>query len=257
MDGNGVDRGLAAGFEIESAASVRTRFGRLGAYLFLGASVLVPPSLLAIQPYVEASEQGIELAVYGITALGLITGLCLLLAPWQRLDDRWLHFAPLFGVPQILVANLITHGHSSFFYVLVVGYAALVFRSRGVVAGYVGFVWLAMFVPLALTPDDNAVTLGVGLVGAPTLAALALMTVLLREQAERRQLAYHELAWRTIRASSSMLRTERERDALDALADELMESDRESRASTIRLEPRWSRFPEEALVEEALADEPV
>ena len=59
------------------------------------------------------------------------------------------------------------HGHSEFFYVLVVGYAALVFRSRRVVAAYVPYVSAAMFLPPLLTPADNAVTLGNGLVAAP------------------------------------------------------------------------------------------
>jgi hypothetical protein len=165
------------------------------------------------------------------------------MAPWQRLGARWLHLGPILGVAQILAANVIAHGHSEFFYVLVVGYAALVFRSRRVVAAYVLYVSAAMFLPLLLTPADNAVTLGNGLVAAPATVALAAMIVALREQVERSQYAYHELAWRTIRASSGMLRAERERDALDALADELMETNRENRESSIALATRRSRRP--------------
>jgi hypothetical protein len=248
---------MTGGFESQSAASVRRRYGRLAGALFVGASLLIPPSLLAIQPYVDASQRGIQVGIYGIAVAGLITGIWLLRAPWERLSDRWLHFGPAMAIPQILMANLITHGHSNFFYVLIVGYAALVFRSRKVVAAYVLCVWAAMFLPLLIRPEDNGVTMGVGLVGAPTIAALALMTVALREQVERSRHAYHELAWRTIQASGAMLRTESDRDALDSLAAELIERDRESQESPIALEPRWTRrfdpsvVPEPSVVQES------
>jgi hypothetical protein len=233
--------GDGAGIEVESAASVRRRLGLLSGYFFLGAMLLWPPSLLVVRSYTDASQANIELGVFVLTAVGVGVGVFLILAPWERLSDRWLHLGPTVAVPQILIGNLITDGHAQFFYLLVVGYTALVFTRRRVVSAYVAAVIVAMFLPVVLAPQDNAVTLGQGIVAAPTVAALAAMIFALRGLIVRSQHAYHELAWRTAETSGRMLRHEDERNALDALAQELRARDRESMESPIALEPRRTR----------------
>jgi hypothetical protein len=247
---------MTGGFESQSASSVRRRYGRLAGLLYIGGAIVLPPSLMLVQPYLD-EKSGVGPGIWALSALSLAIGIGLVFADWDRLSDRWLHFAPAAAIPQILIANLISDGHSNFYYVLGIGYVALVFRSRRLVVAYVAAIWVAMFAPLVLEPSDNGVTLGVGLIAAPTVAALAAMTVVLREQFERARHSYHELAWRTIQASGEMLRTERDRDALEALADELRERDRETQESAIALEPRiWRRRFEAKTGDEELAEAP-
>lgn len=196
---------------------------------------------MVIEPYVDPSMRGIDPWVWWLTLIGVVTGLALFFAPWQRLSDGWLHIAPAVALPQIVAGNVLSHGHSNYFYVLAVGFLAFVFRSRRVVAAYVAATWLAIFSPLLLTSSDHAVTLGIGLIAAPTVATVAVVIALLREQVERSQHAYNELASQAIRLSSGMLRTEADRADLAALADTLIARDEETSHSPIALEPRWTR----------------
>src|SRR5439155_24397519 len=83
-----------------SRDSLRRAHGRLAGFLFIATATLSVPAGLVIDPPPPAASYLLSLAV------GII-GVALLLAPWERMGDRWLHVVTLTGTAAVTASLIV------------------------------------------------------------------------------------------------------------------------------------------------------
>jgi diguanylate cyclase (GGDEF)-like protein len=168
----------------------RRTAGRLGGALFCAAAAVSLPSALTLDPRPPVW-------VYALIGLAFAVGGVCLRLPWERLPVRTLHLLPLSGTLMVTVGIAGVEGHDTIYvwlYVMTVIVVAYSFRSRAVIAAYLGLICASTALPL-LDPAANADdTLRNLLVSLPSLTIAAAAVTFLRERLEADQTAYERLA---------------------------------------------------------------
>jgi len=168
----------------------RRSAGRLGGALFCAGAAVSLASALTL-------DSRPPTWVFALIGLALAAGLVSLRLPWERLPQAALHLLPLSGTLMVTAAIAGTEGGDTiytWFYVMTVIMVAYSFRSRVVIAAYLGLVCASSATPLldpAASVEDTLQNL---LVSLPSLVIAAAAVTYLRERLEARRSAYEQLA---------------------------------------------------------------
>lgn len=165
----------------ENDAAGRRAIGRIAGVLFsVGGLATVPAYRLMEHPTPPAAVNLLPLVAF-------VSGIVCFAVPWDRMRGTWLHLVPTLGTIEIGVSvwALGPHGNVvSFFYVLVVVFAALAFRKRTSVTAHVVFASAVLAAPILYMPESARDNLVRTLVALPTLVVAAGVVVFLRERLE-------------------------------------------------------------------------
>jgi hypothetical protein len=214
----GPDRGVD-GLTDETAAfgrlgpEDRRRLGRMGGALFLAGSAFSFPAGLALDPLPAATSHLLGTG-------GIVTGVALLLAPWERMPSRWLHTLIVLGIAETAAAVLIFSDDFAFYYVVVAIYAAYMVRDRRVLAAYMSLLLLALLAPIAYDEGNARVQAHHVLVTIPVLSIAAAIVLYLRDSLEERERRYRRFAYEAV-ALAIRIRGSGRRRTGSAAADEL------------------------------------
>jgi diguanylate cyclase (GGDEF)-like protein len=160
---------------------------RLAGVLFIGGALSTLPALFVL-------EQPVEPWVYGLTAMGVLSGIICLTLPWERLDERWLGVVPFLATIQIAVAVAATHYVFTYLYFFVALYVALVFPSPRQMAPYLLFIAAALLVPFIYESEPVRRTMLWILAVAPGVMFLAVVVGRLTANLEASREAYRRLS---------------------------------------------------------------
>lgn len=184
-----------------SSLDYRVLCGRLAGWLVLSGVVISVPSALL-------SEPGSPPTDFILTALGLVTGVALLRAPWERSGPRVLHGVAAVATLETILAIAVFDSLYAYFYPLIMVYVAFVFTSRREVLFHFLIIAAALFVPLVYGPsnDDRSNLFWASFV-LPVVATSGLMVTVLREQLDRNARDVRELAGEASATTAAILRS--------------------------------------------------
>ncbi len=165
----------------------RRRLGRLGAALMIFGSVLSLPAGLVLAPAHPLED-------HLIAGAGIATGLMFYRAPWERMQDWWLHLVPLFGTVAIACGVAVFSDDYAFYYVLVAIYAAYALRDVRAMVVYATVLMVALLAPLVYAEGTFREQAHHILVAIPALLIAAATVGYLRATLESRERQYREFA---------------------------------------------------------------
>ena len=165
----------------------RRRLGRLAGILMIVGALVSLPARLVLEPTPEAYEHLIGLG-------SALSGVALLLAPWERISANWLHVGMIVATLEIASAVAVFSDDYAFFLVLVAMFVAYVIRDRTVLLAYALFLVLALLAPLAYADADLTEQAHHILVALPVLVIAAAIVRYLRDTLERRERQYRGFA---------------------------------------------------------------
>jgi hypothetical protein len=172
-------------------------YGTLAGYGFIGVSLLSLPSTRLLDP--PPSPEA-----YFLTLAGLLTGLCCLAVPWERIDPRWLHALGVIATAETAATVAVFGPPYVAFYFLIavlIAYVSPDVRSIGL---QVGLIVVALFGAALWGPDDPRAALNVALVTAPILLLAVGLFGYLRLKMVSDRRAYHRFAEQTLVLASQI-----------------------------------------------------
>lgn len=197
----------------------RLRLGRVGGVAFLAGAAFSIPAGLVLQPTPAVTS-------HALGVIGVLIGIALLFAPWERMSSAWLHVPLVGGIALVAGGVAVFSDDYSFYYVVVGAYAAYVVHDRTVLAGYFLLVTLVLLAPLAYDDENTRNLAHHILVTLPVFWIVAGLVLYLRETLEEREARYRSFAYEAV-ALARRIRGSRQHansgddDKLDSRLDEL------------------------------------
>ena len=182
MDGRELERRKAErrALSYRGLEAVSLRFyGRMAGLLFVISSVGALPSA-----YLLAEQNELPVAAYVMPVLGVITGVVVLLIHWERRGTAWLHAMWVTGIVQIFVITDVTGDHLAVLYLLVMAWAAYVYRRPTTVLLVGAACVVALLIGILLGPGDSRHAAGVSFILTTTLVALGVTVFFARSRAQ-------------------------------------------------------------------------
>lgn len=168
------------------AISVRGAW-RLAALLFIVGSLTTIPGTLLL-------DTRLDPWVYGLTALGVASGIACLLVPWWAISDRWLALVPVLATVEIVVGVLVGHEVFTYLYFFVALFVALVFPHPRQMAPFLALLAAALLLPVAISDEPTRETLLWAVVAAPGVLLTAIVVGRLTAGLEESREAYRQLS---------------------------------------------------------------
>jgi diguanylate cyclase (GGDEF)-like protein len=177
------------GFALDGHARAVTLRGawRLAGLLFIGGALSTLPALLLLEKPVEAW-------VYGLTALGVGSGVVCLLLRWQRIDERWLAAVPILATAEIAGAVAATDYVFTYLYFFIALYVALVFPTIRKMAPFLALIGVALVVPFVYETEPVRRTMLWVLAVAPGVLFMAVVVARLTANLEASREQYRKLS---------------------------------------------------------------
>lgn len=192
-----------------SREALRRSYGRLAGILFLATAALSVPAAIVLDPDAPPASYLLTLVVAG-------AGVLCLRAPWERLDDAWLHVVTASGTVAVTASLIVFSVTYRVLYFVVLAYAAYVFESRRAIAAHALLASAGLLLGLAVAGQGTA-TLKDGIVFVPALLLVTAMIAYLNEQLAASRDTYRRFAAETIdlalRIRTSAVSVLRDRDA--------------------------------------------
>ena len=160
---------------------------RLGGILFIGGSLSTTPALLLL-------EKPVEPWVYGLTLLGVLSGLVCMMIPWQRVDERWLAAVPILATVEAAVAIAATSEVFTYLYFFVALFVALVFPSARRMGPFLALILVALVLPLTYDTEPVRRTLVWILATAPGVIFIAFVVARLTANLQASREEYRKLS---------------------------------------------------------------
>jgi diguanylate cyclase (GGDEF)-like protein len=155
--------------------------------LFIGGALSTLPALLLL-------EQPHESWVYGLTVLGVASGLICLALPWPRVDERWLGLVPILATVEIALAIAATDYVFSYLYFFIAIYVALVFPTVRRMAPFLALIGIALVVPFLYEDESVRTTMLWVLAVAPGVMFIAVVVARLTANLEASREQYRRLS---------------------------------------------------------------
>ena len=184
----------------EEPEVVARRFGSIAALFFIAGALFGIPGSLLIDPRPSP-------ALYLVTLAGVASGLACLAIPWERAQRWWIHAVSVLAVIEIAVAVAIGGDPFVFYFLLIVVFAASVFRARREIAAHLGLVAAVLLLPVLVAPDATRATLVQALIAIPSFVLAAGTIAYLRERLESNQRATRRFAAEALALSSRIARS--------------------------------------------------
>lgn len=174
-NGNGVVR----------AISVRGAW-RLAGLLFIAGTLSTIPGSFILDDF--------ETWMYGVTAVGILSGVACLLVPWWRISEAWLAIVPPIAVLEIAITVAMTDFVFTYLYFFVALYVSLVFPDPRRMAPFLALVVVALLAPLAY--EDEPVSQGLlwAFAAGPAIVLTAVVVGRLTSGLEASREAYRRLS---------------------------------------------------------------
>lgn len=199
--------------------AVRARNGRLAGALFLLSAAASVPSTLLLDPQPPIES-------YLLTVAVVIIGVVILLAPWVRLGDAWIHLVTATGTVAVTASLIVFSVNYRAIYFVVLAYAAYVFETRRAIAAHTVLACAGLTLGLGVA-DTGSMAIADILTFVPALVLVTALIAYLNEQLAESRDAYREFAGETIdlalriRTSAGGVRRDTEFGDLERAADEL------------------------------------
>ena len=203
----------------------RRRLGRMGGLLLLAGSLFSFPAGWALEPVPQLREHAVGIS-------GVLTGIAVYLAPWERISSAWLHVVPIVGGFEIALGVGIFSDDYAFYYVLLSIYAAYIVRDRSVLIAYMTFFTILLLAPISYAEEDLKEQMHHILVTFPVFVIAALIVRYLRDTVERRERQYRSFAQEAVELAIR-LRRRKEEGSLDQLDERLDELAAETQATAV------------------------
>lgn len=176
--------GNGSGPPAPRAVTLRGAWRLAGLLFIVGAASTIPCTFLLGQEF--------EPWMYALTALGLLSGVFCLFAPWWRLDESLLGVVPVLAIVEIAVAVAVTDFVFSYLYFFVALYIALVLPRR--MTPYLVMMVVALLAPIAY--EDEPVRKGLlwALAVGPGVVLTAVVVGRLTAGLEASREAYRRLS---------------------------------------------------------------